>query len=531
LNAVTSNSWFPAAVSRNPGQLDLFVAGNDGCVYTSWWTAGGDWSGRGGWENIGGLFPRGAPVSVVSRNPGQLDLFIVGHDGCVYTCWWTAGGDWSGRKGWENIGGVFPVGATVSVVARDADQLDLFIVGNDGCVYTAWWTAGRDWSGRGGWDNIGGLFPIGAPIAAVARNPEQLDLFVAGGDGCVYTSWWSADRDWSGRRGWRNIGGLFPIGAPISAVSRNPDQLDVFIVGGDGCVYTSWWTAGRDWSGLQGWRNIGGVFPIGGPVAAVSRNADQLDLFVIGNNGIVYTSWWTAGSDWSGLQGWRSVGGVFPIPIPSFAFYTFTLERFIIHNTRSAHEDTDYVSFTLAIGDGAPQTQFRSMGDLNNGTYDVGLSFGPAMLTRFETAVFNYIIVNAGNIDPGSVEKILENAGANLAKEGVQVGKQALFSGNDGWWVGAEAGMKIGEQFGPPIYGPLMTGLVGFVSGLLGFPAFADCDGPVAVEQAGFTGEQIWTKTGLTNPFAWNIPQPGIDSPAGCGSNSVYETRWSIKRL
>jgi hypothetical protein len=30
-----------AAVSRNPNQLDLFIWGNDGRVYTSW-TAGAD---------------------------------------------------------------------------------------------------------------------------------------------------------------------------------------------------------------------------------------------------------------------------------------------------------------------------------------------------------------------------------------------------------------------------------------------------------------------------------------------------------
>src|SRR5215470_5591904 len=109
--------------------------------------------------------------------------------------------------------------------------------------------------------------------------------------------------DWSGLNDrWRNIGGVFPVGAPVTAVSRNPNQLDLFICGPDGHVYTSWWSAGGDWSGLNDrWRNIGGVFPAGAPVTAVSRNPNQLDLFICGPDGRVYTSWWTAGGDWSGL--------------------------------------------------------------------------------------------------------------------------------------------------------------------------------------------------------------------------------------
>lgn len=39
----------------------------------------------------------------------------------------------------------------------------------------------------------GQFFPPGAPVAAVARNPDQLDLFITGNDGKVYTSWWSQD--------------------------------------------------------------------------------------------------------------------------------------------------------------------------------------------------------------------------------------------------------------------------------------------------------------------------------------------------
>jgi hypothetical protein len=153
-----------------------------------------DWSGiYDNWRSIGGFFPNGAPVSAVSRYPGNLDLFVIGNDGRVYTSWWTEGQDWSGvNDNWRPIGGFFPPGARVAAVARTPNNLDLFICGNDGRVYTSWWYAGADWSGvNDNWRPIGGFFPNGAPVGAVARTPNNLDLFICGNDGRVYTSWWS----------------------------------------------------------------------------------------------------------------------------------------------------------------------------------------------------------------------------------------------------------------------------------------------------------------------------------------------------
>ncbi|WP_429645487.1 hypothetical protein, partial [Skermanella aerolata] len=161
------------------------------------------------------------------------------------------------------------------------------------------------WSGvADNWRSLGGMFPVGAPVTAVSRKPGQLDLFVCGNDGRVYTSWWSQGQDWSGiNDNWRAIGGFFPAGAKVAAVARTPDNLDLFICGNDGRVYTSWWSQGQDWSGINdNWRSIGGVFPAGAPVAAVARTPDNLDLFICGNDGRVYTSWWFAGVDWSGIN-------------------------------------------------------------------------------------------------------------------------------------------------------------------------------------------------------------------------------------
>jgi hypothetical protein len=329
-----------SAVARTPENLDVFVCGNDGRVYTSWWFNGADWSGiNDNWRSIGGFFPAGAPVTAVARKPGQLDLFVCGNDGRVYTSWWTEGQDWSGiNDNWRSIGGVFPPGARVSAVARTPDNLDVFICGNDGRVYTSWWFQGADWSGiNDNWRSIGGFFPAGAPVSPVARRPGQLDLFVCGNDGRVYTSWWNDSQDWSGvNDNWRSIGGFFPPGAPLAAVARTPDNLDVFVCGNDGRIYTSWWFGGADWSGINdNWRSIGGFFPAGAPVSAVARTGNNLDVFVCGNDGRVYTSWWFGGADWSGINdNWRSIGGFFPAgaPVSAVARKPAQLDTFITGN-------------------------------------------------------------------------------------------------------------------------------------------------------------------------------------------------------
>src|SRR5450755_4187327 len=79
----------------------------------------------------------------------------------------------------------------------------------------------HDWSGiYDNWRPIGGVFSAGAKISAVARTPNNIDLFVVGNDGVVYTTWWSTNSDWPGvNNDWRAIGGFFPPGAPISAVA------------------------------------------------------------------------------------------------------------------------------------------------------------------------------------------------------------------------------------------------------------------------------------------------------------------------
>ena len=46
-----------------------------------------------------------------------------------------------------------------------------------------------------------------------------------------------------------------PAGNAVTAIAKSPTSLDLFVAGGDRRVYTSWWNDGAAWTGTQdSWR-------------------------------------------------------------------------------------------------------------------------------------------------------------------------------------------------------------------------------------------------------------------------------------
>ena len=214
-----------------------------------------------------------------------------------------------------------------------------------------------------GWVDWFGIHPeqratVGAPVTALWSNSKHLDLFVVGDDGTVRTSWWEADPGW---QKWGTIHPEFKTkrGAQVSAVwsamarpaggapppvttpppsttttvtsttvttttvttttlpvttttrdlprslDRSPRpnsrsinrHLDLFAVGLDGAVWTTWWEASRGWQKWSPVRNEFRTKP-GAPVTAVWSNGTHLDLFVAGLDGAVWTTYWEQGRGW-----------------------------------------------------------------------------------------------------------------------------------------------------------------------------------------------------------------------------------------
>jgi hypothetical protein len=188
----------------------------------------------------------------------------------------------------------------VSAVARRRDILDVFVFGQNGELFTTWWVESTGWAT--GALAINGAVPANAMsgAAAVARDPDSLDIVFVGSDSRLYAVPWAAST-------WGVPVAIGGSGAPPASVvagpaivSRQPDILDVFWIGQDARLYTTWWTTQGGWS--PGFIQLGSstlVLSTVATPAVVARQADIIDVFVADTNGQVNTIWWTGGGGWA----------------------------------------------------------------------------------------------------------------------------------------------------------------------------------------------------------------------------------------
>lgn len=294
------------AVSRSADKLDVFATDSAGVIRTAAWQPAFTDGWHGWFEIAGGRATPGATVTAVSRSPDKLDAFVVGTDQQVYTAAWdpAASPDW---RGWWGVGKVtMPNGAPVNVVSRSRDKLDVFVTDVAGVIRTAAWEPGFTDGWHGWWEILGGRAAPGASVTAVSRSADKLDIFVVGTDGRVYTAAWDprVSQKW---RGWWAIGNLrFPAGAPIHAISRSPDKIDIFGTDIGGVIRTAAWEPGFT-DGWHGWWELaGGRATPGAAISTVSRSPDNLDVFVVGTDRRVWTAAWQPGFT-GGWHGWWPV--------------------------------------------------------------------------------------------------------------------------------------------------------------------------------------------------------------------------------
>lgn len=209
------------------------------------------------------------------------------------------------------------------------------------------------------------------------------------------------------------------------------------------------------------------------------------------------------------------------------ASYTFTIYSINIRNTRSRGNDSLKGQVSGAVGAEPPQSNAMDLGDHGTGNVNVDLHVGPLLVSDPNIGVvFNYILANTGQ-DTATFNAGVIKTGQALAAAGAAAATAA---------IGAAIGATLGSGV-MPVIGTILGAAAGWVVSQLGGLFFANCDGPVAVEQPAFKGLDLWNVTNHTDLFGQPHPfysqttsHPGLDSPAGCGSNSVYDVTWQIQR-
>jgi hypothetical protein len=190
------------------------------------------------------------------------------------------------------------------------------------------------------------------------------------------------------------------------------------------------------------------------------------------------------------------------------AFFTLSLDSLQISQTRSAHKDTDYAVFTLKIiglDVTAASLPAKALGNLNNGTFNIGITAPENPINDDNSLVLNYLIVNS-SMDESMVSAVLGTIGQALAN-GPALNLAPFTS----------ALQLVSSQYATQLSGIIKPG---------------SCDGLVAAEQINLTYDELVGYTARSPYFQQATPHIGTKAPGGCNSKpSAYVTHWSMKQV
>jgi hypothetical protein len=124
-----------------------------------------------------------------------------------------------------------------------AAWFDLFVIGFDNHIWSTFW------NDRTGWNSDWFPLPWQAVfdrdkqhVSAVSRALGNLDLFVIGFDNHIWSTFWN------GRTGWNSDWFPLPWQAVfdrdkqrVAAVARTRDSIDLFVLGFDNHIWSSYW--------------------------------------------------------------------------------------------------------------------------------------------------------------------------------------------------------------------------------------------------------------------------------------------------
>jgi hypothetical protein len=167
--------------------------------------------------------------------------------------------------------------------------MELWWVGGNGSVEGAYWYEGTAWqryqiAGPGS-ANGANLAPR-CGITAVSRIPNSMELWWVGGNGSVEGAYWYDGTAWQRYQ----IAGPGSATSAITAVSRIPNSMELWWTGSNGSIRDAFWYEGQPW--LQFELTQPEVASRNGGVAAVSRIPNSMEIWWTGGSGSVRDAFW-----------------------------------------------------------------------------------------------------------------------------------------------------------------------------------------------------------------------------------------------
>jgi hypothetical protein len=196
-------------------------------------------------------FPVNTQISAVSRTPGRIDAFAIGNDGTMYSAFYNG-------SSWTKFSRLLisaqptpsaPPGAPIAAISRDPDHIDLFYIDNLGELQTVWWdsTSGSYHvnvlnSAQTEVANGGrGTAPPGTPVAAIG-NSQAIHVALVDYYGAVEHFRWSSSDGWHAADWVFGLGtGTALLRTPVTVVWHSPQSgIELYLLNRDGTVWNSW---------------------------------------------------------------------------------------------------------------------------------------------------------------------------------------------------------------------------------------------------------------------------------------------------
>ncbi|MFG2143686.1 hypothetical protein ACGFRG_05735, partial [Streptomyces sp. NPDC048696] len=93
-----------------------------------------------------------------------------------------------------------------------------------------------------------GIAPDGGGVAGTLQSERQVDAFVVDNDGRLQVTWWDYTTPSAAHRAELTPTAFAPRGAALATGTQANDQRDVFVVGNDGVLYVLWEANNSAWS-------------------------------------------------------------------------------------------------------------------------------------------------------------------------------------------------------------------------------------------------------------------------------------------
>jgi hypothetical protein len=286
------------SISRIENSMEVFWIANDGSIQDA-----------NGYEGVGwkfGQLPLPAHGSVnggivaLARIPNSLEIFWVGIDGSIQDGNWYEGPN----SKWETFSLTGPGTAAkdtmIAAVSRIKNSMEIFWINDYGILYHAAWYQGYNWANSPLMPQQQVKAAKPGRVAVVSRIPETMELFWIAVDGAVHGAFW-----YEGQSEWKTYqladAGDASIYGDICAVSRNPNNIEVFWITPNSSIRNASWNAlGPGFTPPWKFQFLSNLYVQSktGCIKAVCRTQQNLDVFWIGDDGIVRHAAWENGGTW-----------------------------------------------------------------------------------------------------------------------------------------------------------------------------------------------------------------------------------------